>query len=177
MSEINITIKGLEENIQRLRAVPGGAKWSLTHAILYALRGAKTEIAKSVRSKYAAPLKYVRDAIGQPRLQNLSGYLRVSGSKLPLEVFPHQDIFPGGIRIEEVKNKMTVIRHAFSQRVYQRQSAAVKRYPIGRIFGLSVPAMAGSRALPSIRERLERDLNSEYQRLSRLIIEGRVTPK
>jgi hypothetical protein len=177
MSEINITLKGLEENVQRLRAFPGAAKWSLTHAILYALRGAKTEVSKAVRAKYAAPLKYVRDAIGRPVMNNLSGYLRVSGSKLPLEAFPHQERFPGGIRIEEVRDKMTVIRHAFSTHIYQRKSAAVKKYPIGRVFGLSVPQMAGNRALPSIRERLERDLNNEYQRLLRLIIAGKIEPK
>lgn len=102
MAEINITPKGLEETIQRLRAVPGGAKRSLTHAILFALRGAKTEVSKATRAKYDTPLKYVRDAIGQPRMQNLSGYLRVSGSKLPLEVFPNRDLYPHGVSISEL---------------------------------------------------------------------------
>jgi hypothetical protein len=59
--EIEITVRDLAKDIQRLRAVPGGAKWSLTHSILYALPGAKTEVSKAVRSKYAAPLKYVRE--------------------------------------------------------------------------------------------------------------------
>jgi hypothetical protein len=187
MPDISIDIPNLPAVIGRLRAIEGGSRFALRTAIQKALRGATTEMTREARGPHGfnIGLAYLRAAIGRPRMSGpTSGFLRVSSSRTPYYLFPFKDRrgSGGGVEIAERKDSPEVVfRHAFARasraQIFQMTNPKVQ----GRLTGLagpSAPAMIGSRKVfPTIRERLQRDLETELNRLTALILAGKVEPK
>jgi hypothetical protein len=153
--DIQIQLKGVQDVIDRLKEIPDGARWAIHHSIKDALATGKTEITKAIRDRYNVPYGWVQSAIGNMRVQGLTGSMQIAGTRVPLYLFPHRDIYPYGVAIEEIKDAPPInLLHAFTPgnkgvrgnsrlKIYQREGPGGERYPIRWIMGLSVPQMAG----------------------------------
>jgi hypothetical protein len=181
MAEINIELRGIPEVTQRLQSTPGAVRWALAQSILRALTKSKSAAVGFARERYLAPVRDLRAAIGTPRLSGLSGFLRISGAKLPLSMFPWRAIAGGGgVEVQELRNSPAMVfRHAFNERIFERKTKEVKRFPIVKMFASSVPAMIGERkeVFPKLKEKLDTDVHAELDRLVRLILSGAVKPR
>jgi hypothetical protein len=181
MSEVNVTLSGLPQVFERLRSIQGGANLALKLALAKGLRGSRALISKEVKSRYNAPPAWLRASIGQPRLTGLSGFVRISGQKAKLSMFGFRDIAPYGTAVQELREGLpSQILHAFVRgaRIFGREHADTKRYPIRELTGLSVAGMAGGKALsPKIATQLQNVTITELQRVIELVLSGVVRPK
>jgi hypothetical protein len=181
--EIDIKIKGIPETIARLRRVPGGTRVALQWSIRRALDRGRTQAARAATERYVIPYGWVLKAIGRPHISALSGWLKVSGEKAKLSMFPHRDIYPYGVAIQELKTGPPInLRHAFahgSGPVLERETQQTKRYPLRTMVGLSAPQMVAqkSQVFPSLQASMEKTLYAELGRLTRLLLEGDIVPK
>ncbi len=159
--DITIQLRGVDDVIRRLQSVPDGARWAMHHAIKDALATGKTEMTRAIRDRYNVPYGWVQGSIGTPKVTGLNGRLDIKGTRVPLYLFPHRDIFPYGVAIQEVKDALPInLLHAFvpkgwgpKGKIYQREAAGAPRMPIHWIMGLSVPEMAGE--IAHIKPRVE----------------------
>jgi hypothetical protein len=179
--EINVEVRGVDQVVDRLSSLPGAATWVLKMAILKSLRGGRAAAQRFARERYNVAPAYLKQAVGQPRLSGISGFLRIVGNKIPLAAFPHKDVFPRGAEISELKNAPVIaLRHAFAKtafnQVYERPVKGQRGLPILRMAGLSVPQMVGERKenWPKLQENLETTAILEIQRLTRLILSGEI---
>ncbi len=174
--EINISLSGIDQTINRLRKIPGGARVALVRSILKALRFGRTDAAKRARERYVIPYGWLLKAIGRPRISGLIGYLHVSGTKAPLSMFNPKDIYPGGISFQELKEGPSIIRHAFTHGgpILERETKETRRYPLRTLFGLSAPQMIGqkSEVFPKIQDKMEIELYKELERQIKGILSG-----
>jgi hypothetical protein len=180
MPELNIRVDGIPEVIEKLQGLPDATRWCLQQSILHCLRHGKAESSRIVRSRYLIGARNVLAAIGTPRLSGVSsGFIRATGSKFPLSMFPHQ-LFEGrGIQIQEMAEGPPVtLRHAFNERIFERKTPQTARYPIMRmVSAASVPqALAEKHVFPKLQDVLQRDVNSELQRLVRGVLSGAIKP-
>jgi hypothetical protein len=179
--EVNLEIKGIRGVVNTLRDVPGGARFALRAAIIYALRRSRTEAKKLATSRYNVTPAAILKAIGTPTLNGLTGILRASGSRFPLSEFPHREIVPYGVVISELKNEPPInLLHAFVRggRVLERTTPQGPRLPIWPMVGRSVPGMIGDSPLwPKLEESLQKDLDTELSRLVSVILAGGIIPR
>src|SRR6266478_2950864 len=126
--DITIQLRGVDDVIRRLQSVPDGARWAMHHAI---------------KDRYNVPYGWVQGSIGTPKVTGLNGRLDIKGTRVPLYLFPHRDIFPYGVAIQEVKDALPInLLHAFvpkgwgpKGKIYQREAAGAPRMPIHWIMG------------------------------------------
>ncbi|MGD0178754.1 MAG: hypothetical protein ABSC15_02985 [Terriglobales bacterium] len=165
---------------KQLGAFPGAAKWALQQSILKALRQGRTKAAQAAagsKGRYTIPYTWVLRQIGTPRISGLTGFMKASGSKAPLSMFPFKDIYPYGVAAQELKPEYGLpvnIRHAFGWNAFVRAGRGAPRFPIHRMVGLSAPQMIGeqSEVLPKIEKSLAEDQQAELGRLMYQIVSG-----
>ncbi len=180
--EVNVELRNLPETLGRLSGIPGGARLALQWSILYALRKGRRAAAKAAQERYVIPYNWLIKAIGTPRIQVLTGYLRVSGTKAPLSMFPHREIFPYGVAIQELSSGPPInLLHAFTHGgpILERETKETRRYPLRSMVGLSAPAMIGQKTevFPSLQKSLKADVDKELQRLIKALLAGQIVPK
>lgn len=170
--DISIQLQGVPEVIEALKGVPMGARWAIHHAIKDSLDTAKTEITRAIRERYNVPYGIVLAATGRPNVSGLTGWLEVKGSRVPLYLFPHRDIYPFGVAVQELQEGIPInLLHAFTpgnkgqrgnsrMKIYQREESGAPRLPIRWIMGLSVPEMAGE--TQHIQPRVEKAMEEQY---------------
>jgi hypothetical protein len=175
---VNVELQGLETVAKRLRFIPGGARVALVRSILKSLRSGRTASARAARERYVIPYGWLLKAIGRPRMSALTGYLHVSGTKAPLSMFNAKSIYPGGVEFQELKDHVSVLRHAFvhgSGPVLERETKETPRYPLRTIFGRSAPEMIGmSKVFPKIQDQMEIVLYAELERQIKGILSGEI---
>ncbi len=178
--EINIALSGVDQTVKRLRSIPGGARTALVRSILKALRSGRTAAAKAARERYVIPYGWLLKAIGRPRISSLTGYLHVSGTKAPLSMFPHRDIYPYGVAIQELKEGPPInLLHAFAHGagpVLERETKETRRYPLRSMVGLSAPAMIGQKTqvFPKLQDQMEIVMYKELERQIKGILSGEI---
>jgi hypothetical protein len=168
--DISVQISNIKEVTEALQNVPNGARFALHHSIKDARESGRTALTKAIRGRYNVPYRWVLNAIGKPLVKDISGWLFVSGTKVPLYLFPHRDIYPYGVAISEVKDDPPInLLHAFSPghkgaraRIYQREGDHAPSMPIRWIMGLSVPEMAGE--TKHVQPIVEKAMSDEYYR-------------
>jgi hypothetical protein len=172
--DIQVEIPNIKQVVDALRNIPNGARFALHHAIKDSLDTARTTLTRAIRDRYNVPYSWVLNAIGKPSVQGLTGFLHITGSKVPLYLFPHRDIFPYGVAIEEVKGEPPInLMHAFtpgnkgtrgssSLKIYQREGESAPSYPIRWIMGLSVPEMADE--TKHVQSKVQLAMEQEYYR-------------
>ncbi len=181
--EVNIILEGVPEAIRRLRGVPGGARVAIQQAILFGLRKARRMAAKDAQERYNIPYGWLIKAIGRPRISVLTGFLRVTGSKASLSMFPHREIFPYGVAISELKEGPPInLLHSFahgSGPILERETKDTPRYPLRTMFGLSAPKMIGQRTqvFPELQSQIKKEVEPELKRLVELVLSGHIVPK
>lgn len=179
--EVNLSIKGIPDVVNTLRDIPGGARFALRGAIIHALRRGRTAGKKMAVERYNITPTAILKAMGAPRLSGLTGLLQVSGSRFPLSMFPLKEIAPFGVAIQEVKDALPFnLLHAFVRggRVMERVTPDTKRYPIWPMVGRSAPDMIGDSPLwPKLEASLQKDLDTELQRLVQVILSGGMVPR
>ena len=182
--EVSVTITNLKEVVEKVHDIPGASRFALQQSIMYALRRGRTVAAKAATERYNVPYRSVLKAIGTPHLNGLIGSLNVSGSRFPLSTFPTREIFPFGVAIQELRTDVALpinLLHAFVRggRVMERETPATTRYPIMPMVGLSAPAMIAqkSQVFPILEKALQEDVDTELERLVRVILSGDVVPR
>jgi hypothetical protein len=177
---INIEIKGIDQISKTLENIPGGTRLALQSAILWTLRRGKAAARRLAKERYNFPPAWMAAQIGQPRLSGItSGLLRISGSRLPLGMVPGLvDTGVTGVRVPEMRGRPELeLLHAFARtgRVLERTSPS--RLPLRSLVGASAAAMVGVGVWPQLQKSLQQDLNTELQRLVRLILDGSIVPR
>jgi hypothetical protein len=183
MSELAISLKGVPEVVQRLRDIPGGSQFALRAAILKSLTRGRTEASKIARSRYNISAAWIRKSLGTPRMNGpTSGFLRSSGEKSKLSMFPFRSIPPYGVAFAELKEGLpSQIHHAFvgaaqgaaQKQIYGRETPETKKYPIRVLTGLSAPGMlGGEHTLPQLHKLIASEAQIELQRVLRLVLNG-----
>jgi hypothetical protein len=172
--DIQIDIPNIKYVIDMLKNIPSGAKFALHHAIKDSLDSGRTALTKAIRERYNVPYSWVLNAVGRSQVSGLTGFLHITGSKVPLYLFPHRDIFPYGVAIEEVKGEAPInLLHAFtpgnkgtrgssSLKIFQREGEGAPAYPIRWIMGLSVPEMADE--TKHVQSKVQLAMEQEYYR-------------
>jgi hypothetical protein len=146
MLDISWRVENLDEVTAKLSAIPGGAAFAVSHAIMDTLRAVRTQAARAARERYNVPYGWVLKAFGTPQVMGMYGLLRSTGARAPLHLFPHSDQRPSGVQVQEVKGHAMLIRHAFHEAVHGRGSGYTgargsARYPIHAIVGRAAPQM------------------------------------
>jgi hypothetical protein len=166
--DIAIQLTNIAYVVKSLDSIKDGAKWALHHAIKDSLDTARTELTRAIRERYNVPYSWVLGAIGKPIVNGLMGFLDIKGTRVPLYLFPHKEIYPFGVAVQEVKGGMPInLLHAFMPKslggkIYQREGESAPSYPIRWISGLSVPEMAGEES--HIKPKVEKAMEAEYYR-------------
>ena len=168
---INIQIKGLEEVQERLKNFPNGMRRALPDAIRRALTKGRQVATDAIRARSMAKAGWVKDAIGNPVIVGMSGFMRARSTKAPLAMFPHTDLYPAGVSVKELKRGDRMrIRHGFTpasiNKVFVRAGGrGSARYPLREMVGLSVPEMLEDMrdVHPALEAEVEKML---YQRLN-----------
>lgn len=144
---IHIEIKGLDEFAERLKDFPNGMRRALPDAIRRALITGRQAASDAVRTRYMAKAGWVKEAIGNPTVMGMTGFMRARSTKAPLSMFPHTDLWPGGVSVREMQRADRMrIKHGFTpagiDKVFVRAGGkGSARYPLREMVGLSVPEM------------------------------------
>jgi hypothetical protein len=143
-------------------------------AIRRSLVSGRQIIVDEVRKHYMIPAWFFSTQVGEPKVSGLMGLLSTKGSRAPV-LFPHRDVYPGGVTFEEVKGHASTMGHSFIHghkgkgKVWQRPQGAGHDIPLQTVVGLSVPEMAspggakdvvGEKVTARIEERVDIELDN-----------------
>jgi len=145
--DLQINIPNLEEVVDKLSSIPGGAAFAINHAIYDTLKSVRTQATRAARERYNVPYSWVLKSFGNPKVIGMYGLLQSTGARAPLFMFPHQAAYPGGkgspaAKVSELKSHTMLLRHAFHKGVKVRTGGTGSpRYPVHIMVGRAAPQM------------------------------------
>lgn len=187
--EVSLDPKQLEEVRSRLAGLPKQARFALTASIRYALRRARTQSLRiageryNIGDQYSKAYRWALRSMGPVRTIGTTGFVHVSGARIPLQLLPHMYGFGFGVQVRELKGEPMLMRHDFGNRwnkVWHRMGKGSPRYPILPEVGLSTSEMVGQRSdvAPKLEKSIATDLHDELYRLMNVALSGGfATPK
>jgi hypothetical protein len=185
--DIDITLdpKKFEEVRSTLAGLPKKSRFVLNAAIKYALRRARTAALRiageryQLGGQYSKAYRWALQAMGPVRVIGTTGYVHVSGSRIPLMLFPNTEslgfVMGSGTEVFEMaKGEGFVQRHIFGKNLWHRTGKGAPRYPIFREVGLATSQMVGQRSevKPKLEKSISIDLYTELDRLMRVALAG-----
>jgi hypothetical protein len=184
MIRIEVDISGAKA---RLAAIPGALEAIFRRAVRRGVAGINKVVVGAVRSGYNLAPAYIRDAIKPPQFSKdgLSATVRISGSRVPLYLFPARDIYPQGTEVFEQTSSSFVLKHFFRPN-HPRRKVAGERFweRIGKgdpaatfrsMTGLSVPQMAAApKSEEQIREAVETRVLDTVHQIANQVLLGRL---
>jgi hypothetical protein len=177
--ELKLDPAKLAEVRERLAHLPGKARFSLVNSIRYALRRGRTAALRiaaerySLGTQYSKAYRWALQSMGPVRISGTTGFIHVSGSRIPLMLFPHRQTVEGA-EVQEMVDKTQTFAHTFGKNVWRREGKGAPRYPIMRMVGLATAQMVGekSEVEPKLTKSIEQDLYKELDRLMRVALAG-----
>jgi hypothetical protein len=184
--EIKLNQAEVEAVRIRLAHLPGQARFALNAAIRYALRRGRTQALRiageryQLGNQYSKAYRWALQAMGPVRLSGTTGFVHVSGARIPLMFFPHVQTSQGTSVNEMVAGEPIIQRHTFGKNVWHRLGSKAPRYPIQRAVGLATAEMVGQKSdvKPKLETSIGADLYKELHRLMAVALSGGfTTPK
>ena len=173
-----------QQLFQKLKGIPGAAEAAIRSAVRVGLRKTKTAMRRMLLEKYTVAPAYLRDAIGKPRFDALSGTIVIRGMRIPLSKFTHRDVYPGGVEIQERWDSVITMTRAFApghprrkgrEWFFERESETAPRFPLRLVMGLSVPNMVHeSKIEPQLKEGMEVAASLELTRVMEGFLSGKL---
>lgn len=167
---VEVTVPGIEGIIKATAGIPHAAGASIFFAIRDALKVGRTALLgrgknnAGITSRYSVGYNRLLEAVGNPTVNGMTGVLNIQGPRLPLAMFPHKDIYPYGVAIQELQPAAGLpinLLHAFvtpGGGIYQREGPGAASYPIRWIMGLSIAEMAHQ---ADVSKKVEKAINDQ----------------
>src|SRR6516165_2377684 len=175
MISIQINPEQLNHVISALSGIVGGAPFAVNEAIRYTLRRVRTKAGQAATERYNISSRWVTGQAMAPIVGGMSGKMIIAGARAPLQLFPHSDIRPGGVEVQELKGHAMTLRHAFVRSgVMTRGGIGAPRYPIHPMVGVSAPEMVGesTQVWPGVEQFMEQVMMQRLEHNIGAILSG-----
>ena len=178
MISITINPEQLNHVISALSGIVGGAPFAVNEAIRYTLRRVRTKAGQAATERYNISSRWVTGQARAPIVGGMSGRMTIAGTRAPLQLFPHADVFPGGVQVEELRGHAMTLRHAFVRGggVMTRGEPGAPRYPIHPMVGVSAPEMVGESSVwPGVETFMEETMMTRLEHNIAAILSGAIS--
>lgn len=193
MIQMKVELKGVKEALEMYD--PKKVRQAIRSTLDKTMTFMKKRLITLITEKYNVPATEVRKVISTVRttMAELVATLNLKGKRIPMVLFPHADIKPGGVVVSMIARKSFVMPHSFEAKmsighvgifkrlnkfkykifpnVKHRNSAGVRRQIIGQKMGPSVPEIIGSEGF---KPRVEKEAGDYMEKLFIEEIEKRI---